>query len=179
MTYELLIVAAIRLVVPLLILRWPLWGGLASLFVDAFDFLLVIALPIGGWPLPNYHRVDKALDVYYLSIELMVSLRWPELLCRRISVALFLYRVAGVAAFEITGARSILVIFPNLFENFFLFYCAARRFAPDYALTGRRLTAWLFVLLVPKVGQEYALHYQEWHRDVVDIMADGLRRLRR
>ena len=178
MTYELLIVVAIRLAVPLLIFRWPLWGGLAALFVDAFDFLLVVLLPFGGYPLPNYHAIDKGLDTYYLAIELLVSLRWPDLLCRRISIALFAYRLIGVVAFEITGIRKLLILFPNLFENFFLFYVAARRFAPDYELTSRRVAGWLGVLLVPKLAQEYALHYQEWHRDAVDILEDGLRWLR-
>jgi len=39
-----LIVIAIRLVVPLTILRWPLAGGLLSLVVDAIDVVLVDAI---------------------------------------------------------------------------------------------------------------------------------------
>lgn len=35
-----LIVIALRLVVPLTILRWPLAGGLASMVLDAVDVIL-------------------------------------------------------------------------------------------------------------------------------------------
>ena len=72
-------------------------------------------------------------------------------------------------AFEITGIRKLLILCPNLFENFFLFYAALLRFFPEYDLTPRRLAFWLAILLVPKMIQEYVLHYQQWLDDVVAV----------
>jgi hypothetical protein len=113
---------------------------------------------LGGFD--NYAALDKALDTYYLSFELIVSLRW-EPLAKWTSVVLFAYRFLGFVLFEVTQARVFLVIFPNLFENFYLAYLIIRRFAPAWALTPPRLAALLALLLIPKLAQEYLLHYAE------------------
>jgi hypothetical protein len=55
-----------------------------------------------------------------------------------------------------------------VFESFFLFYATLDRFFPAYRLTPRRLAFWLAVLLVPKMTQEYFLHYR---RSLDDISA--------
>jgi len=79
-----------------------------------------------------------------------------------------------IILFEATNIRMFLFFFPSLFENFFLFYAAAQQFFPQYELTGRRLALWLAVLLVPKMVQEYFLHYQRALDDVVavDVIKD-------
>ena len=171
MTAETLIIILIRLIVPLTILRWPLAGGVLALIADALDIVLATLLDLGG--LWNYHDLDKYLDTYYLTIEVIVAQRWADL-PRWTATALFGYRVIGVILFEATNIRMFLFFFPSLFENFFLFYAAAQQFFPQYELTERRLALWLAVLLVPKMVQEYFLHYQRALDDVVavDVIED-------
>ena len=152
-----LAVILLRLIVPLTIPRWPLAGGLLSMLLDALD---VVLIEMFGGSFDNYAALDKGLDTYYLALEVFVSLRW-EPLARWTSVALFAYRAVGVLAFEITQTRWLLLVFPNLFENFYIAYLVIRRFAPAFVLTPLRLAGLLVLLLLPKLGQEYLLHYSE------------------
>ena len=82
-----LIVIALRLFVPLTILRWPLAGALASMVLDGADVILVDAFAsLLGQPGefgPVYAQIDKVLDLWYLSLELVVVRRWTETLVRR------------------------------------------------------------------------------------------------
>ena len=174
MTAETLLIVLIRLIVPLTILRWPLFGGVLALVADALDIVLASLIDLGG--LWNYHSLDKFLDTYYLGLEVVVAQRWAAL-PRWTATALFGYRLIGVVLFEVTNVRLFLFFFPALFENFFLFYAALRRFWPDYDLTPKRLAFWLAVLLVPKMVQEYTLHYARWLDDVVavDVIEDVAR----
>ena len=142
-----LMVIAIRLLVPLTILRWPLAGGLLSLVVDAVDVVLVDAIAgVMGQPPefgPIYAQLDKWLDLYYLAFELVVARRWQEVVPRRTAYVLFGWRLLGVILFEITVSRPLLVVFPNLFENYFLFILIARRWFPRFvARTTRHSPAW-------------------------------------
>lgn len=163
-----LIVIALRLVVPLAILRWPLAGGLLSLVIDALDVALVdaIAALLGQPPEfgPVYAQLDKYLDTYYLALEVIVARRWQEMVPRRAAYLLFAWRLLGVILFEITVYRPLLVVFPNLFENFFLYVLVVRRWFPR--LMPRTVLQTVIVnliLLVPKEIQEYVLHWEELH----------------
>ena len=163
-----LIVIAIRLLVPLTILRWPLVGGLLSLVVDAIDVILVdlIAGLLGqpGEFGPTYAQIDKWLDLYYLAFELVVALRWQEVVPRRTAAALFAWRLVGVILFEITVSRPLLVVFPNLFENYFLYILIARRWFPRFVpRTWAHSIIACLLLLIPKEIQEFVLHYEELH----------------
>lgn len=73
MTTGQIVVIALRLIVPLLILKRPLLGGLLALGFDALDVLIVAWFGPGGMG-PHYHNIDKALDLSYLSLEAWVSL---------------------------------------------------------------------------------------------------------
>jgi hypothetical protein len=134
------LVLAIRLTVPLTIVRWPLAGGLLSIAADTIDILL---FDLFGFPsVANYQQIDKILDCYYLAIEFLVVQRW-ETLPRSVASALFAYRVAGVVLFELSDARALLLVFPNLFELFFLFVLVVRHSYPAYILDLRRTVMWL------------------------------------
>ena len=166
MTAETLLIVVLRLILPLTILRWPLAGGILALVADALDIVLASLVDLGG--LSNYHQLDKYLDTYYLGLEAIVAQRWLAL-PRWTATLLFGYRLIGVVLFEATNIRLFLFVFPALFENFFLFYAVLLQFFPDYDLTPRRLAFWLAILLVPKMVQEYVLHYQQWLDDVVAV----------
>ena len=166
MTAETLLIVVLRILLPLTILRWPLAGGIIALLADALDIVLASLVDLGG--LWQYHNLDKFLDTYYLGLEAIVAQRWTAL-PRWTATLLFGYRLIGVVLFEATNIRLFLFFFPALFENFFLFYAVLLRFFPEYNLTPRRLAYWLAILLVPKMVQEYVLHYQQWLDDVVAV----------
>ncbi len=110
MTLEVLVIGAIRILGSLPVLRWPLAGGILAIVVDLSDLLLRDVLDLGG--IPDYQSFDKWVDQVYLGAFLVVALRWsgPE---RAISVGLYLFRLVGFVAFELTGERALLLLFPN------------------------------------------------------------------
>jgi hypothetical protein len=156
-----LIVIALRIIIPLAILRWPLGGGLAAVLADAGDVVAVELIGLGGFG-GHYSELDKALDTYYLTLELLVALGWESPWARWTAIALFADRAVGVVLFEITGTRVLLLVFPNLFETWWLYCVFVERFAPRvYPRSLRSTVVPLVLLLIPKLVQEYMLHYLE------------------
>ena len=114
---------------------------------------------------------------------LIVAMRWRGF-PRNFAVALYFYRIIGVAIFEVTGTRDILIFFPNLFEFWFVFVAGIKFFRfeepagvgkgprPDqsrrffglvpFRYSASQLAAVIPVLLAIKLFQEYALHVGKW-----------------
>jgi hypothetical protein len=158
---ELLIfVGTVRLLVPLLILRWPLFGIIASLLLDAFDYHI---LAFFGSRELIYHHWDKLLDTYYLGIAAYMTLFWKDSLAKRLGIALFAYRFVGVLLFFITNNPSFLFVFSNFFEIYFIFYLLYVRFSKRSILfTGTTsIFAVLLPIVLPKIIQEYFMHILE------------------
>ena len=156
-----LIIIGLRLVVPLSIFRYPLAGGIAAMLLDGADVILIELIPGGSFG-GHYHVLDKVLDSYYLGIELIVALRWKNPYAKWPAVALFVYRAIGVVLFEITQRRIMLFVVPNLFENWWLYVVIVEQFWPRLAPHSVKSTAIpLVLLLIPKMGQEYLLHFME------------------
>jgi hypothetical protein len=155
------IVIALRLLVPLLILRKNLTGGIAAMVLDGFDVILIDFLKMGGFS-GHYHQIDKVLDTYYLGIEAFVAFRWTNQYERLPALALFGFRIIGVLLFELTERRIVLFLFPNMFENWWLYVVAVRRWKPSWTPHSVRGVAIpMAILLVPKMAQEYLLHFAE------------------
>ncbi len=155
------IIIALRLIIPLVIFRFQLTGGVVAMLLDGLDVVLIEVIGRGGFG-DHYHTLDKLLDSYYLGIELLVALRWSSPYTRLPAVALFALRMIGVALFEITNRRIMLFAFPNLFENWWLYCVAVARFRPEwYPRSARSVIVPLLVLLIPKMAQEYLLHFAE------------------
>jgi len=154
MTLEVFVIAAIRIAGSLPVLRWPLAGGLLAILVDLSDLLLRDLLDLGG--VPDYQGLDKWLDQVYLACFLIVALRWPGP-ARTVALALYGFRLAGFLAFELTHERALLLLFPNVFEFWFIVVAAlgAGRVA---AWSKARLAAVLVVLTALKEFHEWALH---------------------
>ncbi|HJW22475.1 MAG TPA: hypothetical protein VJ506_08615, partial [Candidatus Limnocylindrales bacterium] len=155
MTLQVLVIAVVRIVGSLPVLRWPLAGGLLAIVVDLSDLLLRDALDLGG--VPDYQSLDKWLDQVYLALFLVVALRWRGL-ARRVAIALYAFRFVGFVVFELGGDRSVLLLFPNVFEFWFLLVAAIHRFRPDFTWTPRATALALAVVAPPKEAQEWALH---------------------
>lgn len=113
MTAEELAIAIVRVAGALPVLRWAFAGGLVAVFTDLSDLFLRNLLDLGG--VRNYQALDKWLDQAYQLTFLIVALRWRGT-ARSVAVALFAFRLAGFALFEATGARVVLLAFPNVFE---------------------------------------------------------------
>lgn len=158
MTPELVVFALVRIAGSLPVLRWPLAGGLLAISVDFAD--LFVRDILGAAAIGDYQAVDKWLDQVYLAAFLVVALRWPDPE-RAIAVALYGLRLLGFALFEASGDRFVLVLFPNVFEVWFLLVVLLRRRAsPGDALawSRRRLVGALAGCTGLKLGHEVALH---------------------
>jgi len=150
-------VVAARFFVPLLIPRFPLPGVLAALVLDAADQSIFAAF---GYDPPGYQGYDKAMDVYYLAIAYTSTLRnWTSPQAFRVARFLYFYRLVGVTAFELSGWRPLLLIFPNTFEYFFIAYELVRTRRNPIRYTMRfwvwvAAAIWVFV----KLPQEWWIH---------------------
>lgn len=141
-----MLVMLVRLIVPFLILRHPLLGGILCIVLDYVDFDLI------RWFNPEfldaYQSLDKWLDLYYLSFEAFVVYLWKNLTLKKAILGLFVYRVLGIILFQTTGNEVILFLFPNFFEVIFLYYLIFKG----------RWKAILGLGVIWKVYQEYYLH---------------------
>lgn len=165
-----ILVVGARLLVPLWIPRFPLPAILLALVLDGVDggvFERFTTLP-----LDNYQSYDKALDIYYLTIAYLSTIRnWTNQTAIRVGAFLLYYRLVGVLIFEFTNTRAILFIFPNTFEYFFIFYEAVRlRWNPErmgrQVVFGTAAAIWIVI----KLPQEYWIHIAQ--RDVTDTLAE-------
>lgn len=171
MTLEVLVIAAWRIVGSLPVLRWPFAGALLSVAVDLFDLLLMNLLDLGG--VPDYQSVDKYLDQWQLALFLVVAVRRWSGVERRIAVGLYAYRLVGFVAFELTANRPLLLLFPNVFEFWFLLIAGLHAAGRHVEWTPRRQVAVLAVLLVGKEIQEWALHFAKLFDQITFIDALG------
>jgi hypothetical protein len=109
----------LRLIIPLVILRYPLPGILAAQVLDKYDWKLLPFATEGDYVFYQYW--DKSLDSFYLTLALIVSQRWPNQFARRLAVATYSYRMVGVGLFFIFGDQRLFLLFPNIFEGLFVF----------------------------------------------------------
>ena len=168
-----LAVIASRLLVPLLIIRFPLPAIVACLVIDAVDQTVFQALAPDA-DLAGYQNYDKALDIYYLVIAYISTLRnWTNQFAVSVARFLIYYRLVGVVLFELSGIREILFIFPNTFEYFFIFYEAVRLFW-DPRRMGRRLVigATAFIWIFIKLPQEWWIHIAQL--DTTDLIQEDI-----
>src|SRR5262245_17553164 len=172
---DVLVITAIvlaRLALPLLIPRIPL-VIVAALVLDGIDnALLAHFTSVDLGPAGPYQSFDKALDIYYLAIAYLATMRnWTSTPAFRIGRVLFYYRLVGVVAFELFSSRAMLLVFPNTFEFFFIAYEGLRtRWDPE-RWSGR---FWLYVAggiwVFIKLPQEYWIHVAQL--DFTDAVAD-------
>jgi hypothetical protein len=166
-----LLILTLRLLVPLAIPRFPLPAIVTALILDGIDqtvFQKFTTLDLAG-----YQGYDKALDVYYLTIAYLSTMRnWSNLYAFEVARFLLYYRLVGVLIFEYTQNRTVLLIFPNTFEYFFIFYEAVRlRWNPRrmsrHLVLGAAAAIWIFI----KLPQEYWIHVAQ--KDVTDTLREN------
>lgn len=153
MTWQIAVFALFRVLSAIPVLRWPFAGALFVLVADFSDLFLMNA--IGG--IEDYQRLDKLCDLAYMLVFLKVALRWAGVE-RNVAIALFAYRMIGEVVFEVTAARWTLLVFPNVFEFWFIAVAALHHYRPDAALSRRDAAVAFVALLAGKEAQEYFLH---------------------
>jgi hypothetical protein len=165
------LVVVARLLVPLAIPRFPLPAIVAALVLDAADQTLFQAVGAGD-DLDAYQSYDKALDVYYLTVAYVATMRnWLDRAALAVARFLFYWRIVGVVAFELTGARALLLVFPNTFEYFFIFYEAVRlRYDPSRLRRAQIVCAAAGIWVLVKLPQEWWIHIAQL--DVTDALAE-------
>lgn len=155
------IVIALRLLVPLLIFKKNITGGVLCMLLDGFDVIIIDVIKLGGFD-GHYHQIDKGLDTYYLGIEAWIAFGWQNQFERLPALGLFGFRIIGVVLFELTQERIVLFLFPNMFENWWLYVVAVRRWKPAWTPhSWRAVGIPMAIMLVPKMAQEYLLHFAE------------------
>jgi len=162
------LVVGARFIIPLFIPFFPLPAIIAALLLDGVDqtiFQVFTNLPLDG-----YQSYDKALDIYYLSIAYISTFRnWTNNFAFRVSQFLYYYRLVGVVLFETTHLRPLLLIFPNTFEYFFIWYEAVKlMWNPRKLSRTAVISAAAFIWIVIKLPQEYWIHIAQ--NDVTDTI---------
>jgi hypothetical protein len=165
-----LLVIGGRFVLPLFIPKFPLPAIIACLVLDGVDQTIFQSM---GYDPPGYQGYDKAMDVFYLAIAYLSTLRnWQHLGAFRISRFLYFYRLIGVVSFELSQIRALLLLFPNTFEYFFIAYEAVRT-----RWSNRRFSFrwWLWcaalIWVCVKLPQEWWIHVAQL--DFTEFMADN------
>lgn len=162
-------VLIVRFVLPFAILRYPLPGVVACLVVDGMDQTIFQWF---GFDPPFYQGYDKAMDVFYLGVAYISTMRnWVNLKAFEVSRFLFFYRQVGVVAFELSQVRAVLMVFPNTFEYFFIAYEAIRS---RWNTVRFQLKFWVllaaFIWIFIKLPQEYWIHIAQL--DFTDTVKD-------
>jgi len=166
------VVVGLRLFVPLLIPRFPLPAILAALVIDAAD--QTIFQNNTDLDLTGYQGYDKALDIYYLTIAYLSTLRnWTDPFAFGVARFLWYYRLIGVLLFELFDVRALLIIFPNTFEYFFIAYEVVRLWWNPARLNRRQVIGmaafiWIFI----KLPQEWWIHIAQL--DFTDFMKEDV-----
>jgi hypothetical protein len=166
------LVVGARLLLPFTIPYWPLPGAVACMILDSLDQSIFQQFP--DIPLEGYQSYDKSLDVYYLAIMYMATMRnWVNPTAFKASFFLYYYRLVGVVIFELSQWRPILFIFPNTFEYFWDFVEAVRM-----RWNTMRMGKWTVILSVAaiwifiKLPQEYWIHIAQ--KDMTDAIKETL-----
>lgn len=152
------LVVGARFLIPLLIPFFPLPAIIAALLLDGVD--QTIFQQFTHLPLDGYQGYDKALDIYYLSVAYISTFRnWTNDFAFRVSRFLYYYRLVGVVLFETLQMRSLLLVFPNTFEYFFIWYEAVKLWWNPRKLSRTAvISAAAGIWIVIKLPQEYWLH---------------------
>ena len=161
MTLEMWIIAAARVAGSLPVLRWAFFGAILAILVDFSDLFMMNLIQLGG--VTNYQAFDKWIDQVYMLTFLWVAVRQWDGPGRTVAIWLFGFRLIGFATFEVMSAsggdvRWILMVFPNVFEFWFVAIAAQRHWWPEYEFTKTRIVTWLVICTALKLMQEYILH---------------------
>ncbi len=156
------IVALIRLIAPLSVIPFSFLGSLIGVIADNLDIVFLELLRAQNIS-SNYNLFDKLLDNYFYFIQGYTTLKWTNKPAKYMGWFLLFYRTIGTILFELTHNRTLLFIFPNLFVTFYIFTVGYKAILKkDPFPTTKRLLIITFILLIPKLYQEYLFHVAQF-----------------
>lgn len=157
-----LLLTVFRFLAPLLIFRNPKFTIFLAIVFDSLDYQF-FPRTLPNW-YEYYSHWDKVMDTYQAGIFfLYMHFRWSSVVHKRIGYALWILRTVGVVFYELTAWRLILFVFPDLFENFFVFieYAYHSSFKLFRSLTEVPILVALTILGILKLIQEYFIHIRQ------------------
>lgn len=178
---------ALRLLVPLTILRFPLWGLLGSMMADGLDWMVI---GVTSSEMDSVYQFwDKSFDLYFQFFALWVVFQWKDLWAKKVAIISFGYRIFGTIIFLLTGFRWILFLTPNIFDNFVIVCLILFWISKRQKLNLNKMQKWILLalLIIPKTFHEYFQHFlikQPWeiysptqmlgtHNSIIDSMLYG------
>src|SRR3989344_7739559 len=157
MTWEWWLVIGIRFLVPLTILRWKLLGSVLAILADNFDVVILDNLGIKDYAF--YNPMDKFMDTYFYLIQGYTVLSWKNDFAKKIASGLLAYRLVGTVVYEFVQKRWLLMVFPNVFIYFYMYYLISNKFLKrDPYKVKWELFVGLGVMTLVKLWHEYMLH---------------------
>jgi len=154
MNLEELVIAIFRILASTIVLKYNFVGGLLVIFIDFSDLIIMNIMDLGG--VRNYQSLDKILDLFYMSYFLIISLKWNKAI-KKISITLFFIRILGLVFFELSGIRLLLIIFPNIFEFWFIGITFLK--FRKINISNSKIIWILLLSTMLKMVQEFTLHY--------------------
>lgn len=164
---EYVIATAVRVLVPLLMFRWPLAGVLLSMLTDVSDFAFLNTQTPEAYAF--YQSWDRALDLYFYLVSIPMVMKWKDASSRSIAFAFLGYRMIGQVLFFLAQSRRFLFFFPNFYDNFLVIYLGYVLIFKRSRLIDSPVDVLVIgpLLLIPKIVHEYFLHFlelQPWER---------------
>ncbi|HJT64113.1 MAG TPA: hypothetical protein VJ839_05020 [Candidatus Limnocylindria bacterium] len=164
-TAAIVLIVALKFLLPLLIIRFPFAAGWANFALDGIDGDLLIPL---GLPNEIYQPVDKITDwvTYVAMVVVAYRSQWP---IRRLILGLFVFRSIGQIAFLVSEEELFLALFPNFLEPLFLVAASllawqrVMRHQPDWQDRGFAVLfrhRWVIgaLIVIYKLQDEYFTH---------------------
>lgn len=153
-----IIFSLIRISAASIIFKWPFFGILLSALLDGYDWDFLHTSR--GFNYETYQIWDKAMDTAYLTVALLTIGNWKDRFAKKIAIFLYTFRINGTILYFIFQIKPFLFFFPNIFENFFIWYLIFIKISKNPTVSKSRLV-WLVVILcisIPKIIHEYVMH---------------------
>jgi len=148
-----------RLLIPLLIFRWRFTGYITAVLADSWLDCILVNISGGSFGSSiNYQVFDKWLDLYMITIMVIVSLKFAKLE-KLTSITLYSIRAVGIILFEITKLQVVFVFFPDIFNFFYIFIVGVKKFWPKFKLTKKNFWIVIALVTIPKLVHEITLHF--------------------
>lgn len=150
------ILVALKYVLPFGLVYAPFWAGWANFIVDTVDGDLLIPRGLSD---STYQLIDKAADwgTYIGMVAAAYKYKWPM---RRAMYVLFALRTVGQLLFFITRDERMFFFFPNFLEPLFLVYATIVLFKKKHAPAVYRKYFWVIWtgVVLYKLQDEYITH---------------------
>jgi len=163
-------IVALRLILPFFLWRNVFITLLLIMFTDWVDGD-VFRRAFSSMRNNTYQLIDKSLDLYGYCFALAFTVGSSFF---TVFLLLFLWRLTGYFVFLFKRERKIFILFPNVFELFFLLYILTLTF-PNMGvlLEGNRLWISLTLLTTIKIIWEHLLHVTHFFTSVYGHFVDA------